>query len=107
MSSNYDWSKFTFRINVKAPIDKLYRSWATREGMENWFLRLSEYKLPDGTLRGDDELVKKGDTYKWLWFGWPDETVEYGEILEANGTDLFRFSFGKAGNCTVKIYGEE
>jgi hypothetical protein len=42
-----------------------------------------------------------------MWHGWPDETVEYGTILDCNGKDLFRFSFGKAGNCTVRIYKEK
>lgn len=75
--------------------------------MEYWFLRLSEYKKPDGSLRDHDELVARGDTYKWLWYGWPDDTVERGEILDCNDKDLFRFSFGKAGHCTVRIYDEQ
>jgi uncharacterized protein YndB with AHSA1/START domain len=104
--TDFNWGRFTVRINVNAPVEKLYHAWASRSGMEFWFLRLSEYKQPDGSLRGNDEVVKKGDNYKWLWHGWPDETVEFGEILEANNKDLFQFSFGKAGNCTVKIYKE-
>lgn len=32
--------------------------------------------------------------------------MEAGEILEANGKDRFRFSFGKAGICTVTIKEE-
>jgi len=107
MATSYDWSRFSVRININASMEKLYRAWATRSGMEYWFLRLSEYKKHDGSLRGDDELAAKGDSYKWLWHGWPDETVEYGEILDENGHDLFRFSFGKAGNCTVRIYREQ
>ena len=107
MASSYDWSRFSVRINVNAPADKLYQAWATRAGMEFWFLRVSEYQKPDGTLRGDNELVAKGDRYKWLWHGWPDDMVEQGDILDCNGKDLFKFSFGKAGNCTVKIYKEQ
>lgn len=107
MATSYDWSSFTVRINVNAPIERLYHAWATRSGMEFWFLRLSEYKKPDGSLRDNEELVMNGDSYKWLWHGWPDETVELGEILGCNGKDLFKFSFGKAGNCTVKIYKED
>jgi uncharacterized protein YndB with AHSA1/START domain len=106
-SQQFDWSHFTVRINVNAPVEKLYRAWGTRSGMERWFLRLSEYKKPDGSLRTNDELVDKGDSYKWLWHGWPDEMVESGEILDCNGKDLFKFSFGKAGNCTVRIYKEQ
>lgn len=76
-------------------------------GIEYWFLRLSEYKKPDGTPRGSKEKVEKGDTYKWLWHGWPDDTVEYGTIIECDGIDFIKFSFGKAGDCAVKIKKEE
>ena len=62
---NYDWSRFVTRISVKASLEKLYWSWVTREGMEYWFLRLSEYKKPDGNLRGNNEPVQKGDMYTW------------------------------------------
>ena len=104
--SNYDWSKFVTRINVNAPVENLYWCWATREGIEYWFLRMSEYKSPDGSLRAGDEPVKKGDNYVWRWHGWSDETTEYGSILDCNGKDLFKFSFGKAGDCTVIIKEE-
>jgi uncharacterized protein YndB with AHSA1/START domain len=107
MATSYDWSRFAVRINIKAPVEKLYNAWATRTGIEYWFLRMSEYKKPDDLLRKNDEQVKKGDKYKWLWYGYPDDTVEYGEILEANSKDFFKFSFGKAGDCTVKIYTEQ
>ena len=107
MSASYDWSSFSVRININASTEKLYRAWATRSGMEHWFLRLSEYKKPGGIVRDNDELVDKGDSYKWLWHGWPDETVEHGTILDCNGTDFFKFSFGKAGNCAVTIKKEE
>lgn len=103
-ASTQDWGRFIVRININAPQEKLYQAWATRAGMEYWFLRLSEYKKPDGSLRKPEEQVEKGDSYKWLWHGWPDDTVEHGEILESNGKNLFKFSFGKAGNCTVRIY---
>lgn len=105
--SAHDWSHFTVRINVKAPVEKLYSAWATRAGMEYWFLRLSEYKKSDGSFRTSDELVQTGDAYKWLWHGWPDDTVELGQILDCNGKDFFKFSFGKAGNCSVRIYEDQ
>jgi len=103
----HDWSRFTVRIDVNTPVEKLYKAWATRAGMEYWFLRLSEYKKPDGSLRSNDELVETGDSYKWLWHGWPDDTVEHGQVLDCNGKDFFKFSFGKAGNCSVRIYEEQ
>lgn len=105
--ADFDWGRFTVRINIKAPVEKLYWCWARKDGMEYWFLRLSEYKNPSGDLRKENDFVSRGDLYKWLWHGWPDDTVEHGEILDCNGKDLFKFSFGKAGNCTVKIYEEQ
>ena len=107
MSTTYDWSRFVVRIDVSAHADELYKAWATRKGIEYWFLRLGEFKSKDGSLRNNEEFVQKGDQYKWLWHGWPDETVEYGEILDCNGLNSIRFSFGKAGICTVNIRKEE
>ena len=104
--ADFDWDRFTVRINVKAPAEKLYWCWATREGIEYWFLRMSDYKKSDGTPRSNDEYVQKGDTYSWRWHGWSDEVTEYGKILDCNGKDYFKFSFGKAGNCAVTIKKE-
>lgn len=101
-----NWSRFIVRIDINASPKALYAAWATRAGIESWFLRLSEYKTIDGIIRAKNEPVQKGDTYKWMWYGWSDETVEYGTILDCNDKDFFRFSFGKAGNCTVRIYKE-
>ena len=103
----FDWSRFIVRINISAPIEKIYWAWATRQGMEYWFLRRSEYKKVDGILRTDNEMVEKKDEYSWNWFGYPDEVMETGTILEANGKDHFKFSFGNAGNCSVSIKEEE
>lgn len=104
--ADFDWKTFTVRVPINASTEKLYWCWGTREGIEFWFLRLSDYKKPDGTPRQNDEYVQNGDTYKWLWYGWPDDTVEHGEILDCNGKDFFKFSFGKAGNCAVTIKQE-
>ncbi len=104
--ADFNWTTFTVRIPVNAPTEKIYRCWSTREGMEYWFLRMSEFKTPAGVLRNNDEAVQKGDTYTWRWHGWNDDTVEYGTILDCNAKDSIAFSFGKAGNCTVTIKQE-
>jgi len=106
MTDTYTWSSFVTRINVNAPTEKLYSFWATRSGMEYWFLRLSEYKKADGSLRAGDEPSQTGDTYRWRWHGWSDDVTEEGTILDSNDKDLFKFSFGKAGDCTVRIKQE-
>lgn len=105
--ADLSWDKFTIRIPVNAPLEELYNAWATRNGIERWFLRESLYKNTEGKLRNKNEQVQNGDSYAWLWFGWPDDMVEQGTILECNRKDLFKFSFGNAGNCTVKIYTEQ
>ena len=105
MTASYTWSSFVTRINVDAPIDKLYSMWATRGGMESWFLRMSEYKRANGILQMDEGAIK-GDAYCWRWHGWSDDVTEEGVILDCNGKDFFKFSFGKAGDCTVTIKKE-
>jgi hypothetical protein len=108
MMSSFDWSSFTVRINIKNnSIEQLYRAWATRAGIEYWFLRMSEYSKVDGELRSADEPVHTGDTYRWRWFGYSDDVTETGEILDYNGKDFFKFRFGNAGNCSVRIYPEQ
>src|SRR5688572_16729446 len=104
--ADYDWSQFVVRIPINASREKLYDAWSTRKGIEHWFLRMSEYKSSGGVLRKEDEDVQKGDTYSWRWHGWPDEVEEHGEILDCNGKDYFKFSFGDAGICTVMIKEE-
>ncbi|MEI9943691.1 MAG: SRPBCC domain-containing protein [Chitinophagaceae bacterium] len=105
--ADFNWGRFAVRINIKASIEKLYWCWATRKGIEYWFLRLSEYKSPGGNLRAAEEFVDKGDTYKWQWYGYPDEVTELGTVLDLNGKDNFQFKFGDAGICTIKIYPEQ
>lgn len=105
--ANFDWSRFSVRINVKASLVKLYWCWATKEGIEYWFLRQSDYKKSDGSLYDAKEFVQKDDSYSWWWHGYSDEVTESGKILEANGKDLFQFRFGNAGVCTVSIYEEQ
>jgi len=99
----FNWSEFTVRIPVAASVQTLYEAWATRRGIESWFLRTAEYRRPDGARRLADQKVKEGDLYTWRWHGWPDEVAELGRILDCNGTDYFRFSFGDAGICAVTI----
>ncbi|MEP6682045.1 MAG: hypothetical protein ABJA35_02250 [Parafilimonas sp.] len=101
--NSYSWSRFTQRININAPIQTLHNAFATCGGMQSWFLRLSEYKR-EGDLLVDYEIIKEGDTYTWLWFGHPDIVTETGEILLANDKNELKFTFGKAGNVSVKIY---
>lgn len=102
----YDWSQFIVRIPVRASISDLYEAWATRRGIEHWFLRMSEYKNSAGQLRDPGEFVSVGDTYAWRWHGWPDEVEERGTIVACNGNDQIDFTFGEAGVCHVRLLEE-
>lgn len=97
----YDWSKFILRIPVKAPVENIYRAWATMEGIESWFLRKARFFSPDNNERNEKEFIQTGDRYTWMWHGYGDDTVEHNDILEANGQDTVRFVF--AGHCIVTV----
>ncbi len=99
MSRN--WKQFTKRIPIHAPAKSIYDAWTTQQGLESWFLRLAQFTSTDGTLRSKNTPIEKGDTYKWLWFGYDDNVVEEREILFANGWDKIQFSF--SGGCVVTV----
>lgn len=103
MSSEYDWSRFKVRINIDASKESIYEAWASQEVLELWFLRLAEFTDREGNVKGRFEKIAQGDRYKWLWHGYGDDTAETGTILQANGMDSLKFTFGKAGNCTITI----
>ena len=104
--SEHDWTRFTKRITIDAPIDAVYRAWATRDGIESWFLRLSEISNAAGHVRPASEFAAAGDRYRWLWHGWPDEVEERGAIIEANGADRFAFTFHDPMTVLVTIRPE-
>ena len=101
MSAPSTWNEFNIRIPVKASLQNLYAAWVTPQGIERWFLRSAIYKTSQGSLRGANEPVQKGDKYHWLWHGYPDDVKETNEVLENNGKDLFQFEF--TGKCIVTI----
>ena len=102
---DYDWSKFRKRITIRATTQEIYNAWATQSGLERWFLRTAEFTMPNKGVRSRNDGVQKGDRYRWLWFGYGDEVVEGGTILEANEKDFLKFTF--SGNCTVSVRVKE
>ncbi len=108
---NYNWTSFSKRININADIDAIYQMWTTASGIEKWFLRSCEVTTSNGVPKHAEKEFIKDDRYTWRWHGWPDEVKEEGTILEVNGVDKLKFTFGQVGAehmvCTVKIYKEE
>ena len=98
-----DWTNFTKSITVRSSKEKLYHAFATRAGMESWFLRSCKYKKADGSTLDAESFATAGDHYTWLWYGYGDDTVENGEILQANGQDLFEFTFNNNGKNDMKV----
>ena len=101
--SQYDWSRFSQKIYINAPMSLVYDAWDTRSGLEGWFLRKAEFRKPDGQLRDLNSPIEVGDTYEWMWHGHPDTTAEHGEVTEANGKDRFTFIFGEAGIVSIQL----
>lgn len=98
-----DWTSFTKSITVNTTKEKLYYAFATRAGMQAWFLRSCNYKNEDGSSLSPEDFAKAGDGYTWLWFGYADDTIENGKILQANGSDLFEFTFNANGKNDMKV----
>ncbi|MBC7946727.1 MAG: SRPBCC domain-containing protein [Chitinophagaceae bacterium] len=101
-----NWSSFKLRVNIKKTIEELYSNWTTPQALESWFLREAVFVDADGKERSRSASVQKGDTYTWRWHGYPDDVKETGIVLEANGSDLFRFSFSLGCPVTIQIYPE-
>lgn len=95
-----EWNTFTKRILINKPMDSVYKCWATKSKIEEWFLEEAEFYSDTGE-RKPNELVQKGDSFKWKWSNW--EIREEGEILEANGENLISFTFGTGGNVQIKL----
>lgn len=97
------WTRFKVTGDFNIDIRTLYEAWATPEGLEEWFLRKADFFTIAGRHREPEEFILKEDTYEWYWHGWGDETCEKGQVLEANGTDLIKFTFAKDNVVTVNI----
>lgn len=96
--SKHDWTKFVLRLPVKKEVETIYKAWSTKEGLEKWFLRQADFFSADGKLKS---VPTNGDTYHWLWHGYPDSVFEKRKVLDANGKDFFQFEF--SGGCIVSI----
>jgi len=97
------WTRFKVTGDYNTDIRTLYEAWATPAGLEKWFLRRADFYTIPRRLREPEEFILKEDTYEWYWHGWGDETSEKGQILEANGTDLVKFTFANNSIVTVNI----
>lgn len=96
---NFDWTKFTKRIAVRASLETIYNAWAKSSEIEKWFLSTSNYFNEHKQLISKASSIQKGYTYEWSWFLY--DVTEKGNFTEANGKDYLQFTF--ADVCLVDI----
>lgn len=96
---NFDWTRFTVRIAIKAKPNAIYNAWTQTQEIEKWFLSKADFFDEQGKRIADTQSIEPDFSYTWQWYTY--DGIEKGKILEANGTDLIRFTF--AGDCTVTI----
>jgi uncharacterized protein YndB with AHSA1/START domain len=98
---NFDWTRYTKKIAVKAPIHQVYAAWTTAEELERWFLE--EVKFYDGanSIVEKQAHTEKGTAYKWKWHLYDD--LMKGKVLEANGKDFLQFTFEGETIVDVKL----
>ncbi|MEX0274640.1 MAG: SRPBCC domain-containing protein [Flavobacteriaceae bacterium] len=100
----FTFKEFQKKIYIKAPLDTIYKSWATTKGIEAWFLEKAVYTTGMDTIRDAGEFIQGGDTYVWKWNNWNEK--ERGNILQANGKDFIEFSFAN-DICKVSVSLQE
>ena len=83
----YDWSQFTQRVAVAAPVDKVYNMWTDPKQLRSWFVADARMDL------------KKGGEYEWTWFGGGKEK---GKILGSKKPSMLAFTFANS-KCEVVV----
>ncbi len=97
-----NWDSFTKKIHIHTPIDRLYDSWSTEQGICSWFLSGAEF-IRNGERIANDQLIKVNDEYTWFWHNWDGK--ECGKILDTKHNEYVKFSF--AGACEVLVTLEQ
>ena len=86
MTTTYDWSKFTLRIDIQASLHAIYEAWTSQEILELWFLKTANFVDANGISRTRYEAIAAEDNYRWTWHGYGDEVEEKGEYFNCKRT---------------------
>lgn len=100
---NFDWTQFTRKVYIQAPLQIIYNAWAKPEEIERWFLQNASYFDKNMKELSKSDSISEGMNYQWNWYLY-DET-EKGSIVFANQKNRIQFTF--AGNCLVDVSLEE
>ncbi len=96
---NFDWTQFTRKMHIDAPIQKIYDAWSKPAEIERWFLKQACYFDKEEKLLSKNNHISEGLRYEWDWYLY--DITEKGKIIFANQKDHIQFTF--AGNCIVDI----
>lgn len=87
---NYDWSKYSVYLKVAAQPEKVFMAFATKEGLESFFIERIVIRNKEGTLRVKNELAEAGDHFDWQWHYGRSLS---GKFLESDFPNKVRFTF--------------
>lgn len=96
---NFDWTSFTKKIAINAPLADIYNAWTRAHELEQWFLEKVIFADSTETVLDPNINVYAGCTYNWFWYLYKDPMP--GIIKKANGKDFLQFSF--EGECLVDV----
>jgi uncharacterized protein YndB with AHSA1/START domain len=102
---NNNWNEFKLRVNVGAPMEKIYAAWVTSSGLESWFLKKADLTSA-GNLRQPNDPAQKGDEYEFRWHGYPDSMSHKGKVNSVDGKNHFTFTFSQDLPVSISLYKE-
>lgn len=97
----YDWTQFTLREVIHAPVKKVYNAWTVPLQIEKWFLSSAVFTDTDDHVWPVDKNIEAGLRYAWQWYG--HHITDHGVVLEANGRDKLRFTFVGEAEVTITL----
>lgn len=96
-----DWSRFTRKIHISAPVQMVYDAWAIPANLTRWFLEEADYWISGKEKRTENQHIQVGDRHIWKWHNW--DITEDGKVLVANGRDQLAFTFGQGGRVKLHL----
>jgi uncharacterized protein YndB with AHSA1/START domain len=96
--NKFDWSCFKRRVYIKNTTKQiLFQKWTTSKGLEQWFVKSSQFTDSKKNLLEPEEVTTTGNTYNWKFHN--GNTIT-GKVLEIVSNSSFKFTFGKSDPTT-------
>ncbi len=93
-------SRILQRIHIEAPMEAVYTAWTTSKGLMGWITMDVVLMDADGVELPSDRPGLPGDR---LHFAWHTGVTEDSQVVEANGIDRVRMTFGDDIAVTVTL----